>query len=385
MRRYGLFSAGLVASLLVATSVRAETKTPSPLRLLPAESQYLVQIHEPRQFVERVTTLDAVTKFHNLAAVKEQLDATGPRRLRQLLAHFEKKLGATYPQLLDDVAGGGIAIAGTFGDKAPAIMVVQGTDEKRVEQFLAESLEVLEGELKRQESKDRIVGGTYEGVAGHEVGDLFLVRVGATLVAANRKDALSKAIRLHTGKFNKSLLDHPSVLEAKKLLPASPLASVWIDMKPVHASPAGKALYASPRDDINLTILFGGYLDVVGRSPFVCAALALEKDELTLSIRAPRGRDGAGIDRVLHMGDGPVGSRPLLEPKGRPLLVEFPPRPRHPLDRPRQTVPQGHAQRFRGREQEFAHRLRRRPPRKGVGGDRTLFAARRRQRAEGTL
>ncbi len=318
MRRYRLFSAGLVALLVVAASGHADSpKTLSPLRLLPAESHFLIQIHDPRRFVERTYKLDAVEKLQKLSAVKEQLDATTPRRLRQLLAYFEKKLGAKYPQLLDDIAGGGIAIAGTFGDKAPALLVMQGTDEKRVEKFLAEALEVLEGELKRQESKEKIAKGTYEGVVGHKIGDLFIARVGATLIASNHKDAMAKAIRLHTGKDEKSLLDHTSVIESRKTLPTSPLASVWIDMKPVHASPAGKSLYASPRDDLNLTILFGGYLDILGRTPFVCAALTLDKDDLTLSIRAPRGRAGSGPDNALHVGmDLEIGSRPLLEPKG---------------------------------------------------------------------
>ena len=335
-------------------------------------------------FVERITKLDAVEKFQTLAAVKEQLDATTPRRLRQLLAYFEKKLGAKYPQLLDDIAGGGIAVAGTFGGKAPVLLVMQGRDEERVEKFLAEALEVLGGELKRQESKEKIVEVSFAGVPGYKVGDLLLARIGATLVAANHKDAMGKAIGLHNGK-GKSLLDHPSVLEAKKLLPASPLASVWIDMKPVHASPAGKALYASPRDDVQLTVLFGGILDVLGRSPFVCAGLTLEDDALTLSIRAPKGRDGAGPDLALHMGDGKLGSRPLLEPKGVLYSSSF-----HLdlatfwTDRAK-LFPKGAVKGFEDVEQEFAARLRRRRPRQGAGGDRPLEARRRRQRAEGPL
>ena len=318
MRRYGLFSAGLAGLLIVAASVRADSpKMLSPLRLLPAEAHFLIQIHDPRQFVERTYKLDAVEKLQKLSVVKEQLDATTPRRLRQLLAHFEKELGAKYPELLDDIAGGGIAVAGTFGENPPVLMVMQGTDEKRVEKFLSQALEVLEGELKRQESKDKIAKGTYEGVVGYKIGDLLLARVGATLIAANHKEAMGKAIRLHTGKDKKALLDHPSVIESRKLLPASPLASVWIDMKPVHASPAGKSLYVSPRNDFNLTVLFGGYLDILGRTPFVCAGLTLDRDELALTIRAPRGRDGSGPDNALHVGTNlELGSRPLLEPKG---------------------------------------------------------------------
>ena len=80
-------------------------------------------------------------------------------------------------------------------------------------------------------------------------------------------------------------------------------------MKPIQASPAGKNLYTVPRDNAIFTSFIGGYLSVLGRTPFVCAGLTLDKDKLQLSIRA-RGRDGSGVDGALHIGnDQQTGSR----------------------------------------------------------------------------
>jgi hypothetical protein len=88
-------------------------------------------------------------------------------------------------------------------------------------------------------------------------------------------------------------------------------------MGPVQNSPAGRDLYKSPRDNAQLTVLIGKYLDVLGRTPFVCGALTAEKAEFRLTVRAPRGADGMGPDRLLHLPPkGEPGCRPLLEPKG---------------------------------------------------------------------
>ena len=61
--------------------------------------------------------------------------------------------------------------------------------------------------------------------------------------------------------------------EAAALLPQRPLASAWLNMAPIQQSPAGKEFYKSPRDNAQLTVAVGAYLDLLGRSPFVCAPL----------------------------------------------------------------------------------------------------------------
>src|SRR6185437_6539929 len=91
----------------------------------------------------------------------------------------------------------------------------------------------------------------------------------------------------------------------------------WLNMETVRQSPGAKAVYKNlPRDDPNQTVLFGHYLDLLGRAPFVCAGMYPEKGGFLATIRAPRGRDGMGLDRFMHIPPaGTPGSRPLLEPE----------------------------------------------------------------------
>jgi hypothetical protein len=78
-----------------------------------------------------------------------------------------------------------------------------------------------------------------------------------------------------------------------------------------------KAVYKSPRDDSNLTILFGGYIDLLGRAPYLSVGLYQEKDSALLRVRLPRGRQGMGPDRELHIApSGQPGTRPVLLPRG---------------------------------------------------------------------
>jgi hypothetical protein len=68
---------------------------------------------------------------------------------------------------------------------------------------------------------------------------------------------------------------------------------------------------------VNLTVLFGGGIDVATRSPYLTAGLYPGKDGFLATVRLPAGRDGASADFALHVppADGP-GLLPLLEPKG---------------------------------------------------------------------
>ena len=65
-----------------------------------------------------------------------------------------------------------------------------------------------------------------------------------------------------------------------------------------------------------LTVLFGHYFNLIGRSPFICAAVHGDSEGLSASILIPRGREGMGADSLLHVAPaGAPASRPLLKPK----------------------------------------------------------------------
>jgi hypothetical protein len=155
--------------------------------------------------------------------------------------------------------------------------------------------------LARQESSERVVKGAYKEIEAIRIGkNAHLARVGTALLLSNKEEALKRGINLHLAGEKKSLSTVEAVAGAARLLPPDPLLNAWVNMEPAQASQQGKALYKTPRDNFPLTILFGSSLGVLGRTPFVCAGVHAQKDGFLTTIRAPRGREGMGSDRLLH-------------------------------------------------------------------------------------
>lgn len=304
--------------LLALAPAAARADAPSPLRLVPAEADFIVHVPAPKKLADTLRSLDLLDQLQKFAVVKEALDATNARRGRQLLAYVEKRLGAKWPELLDQLAGGGAVLAGKIGNNQPALLVVQSKDETALKKAVAVLVELLDSELARQESKDKVVKTTERGVEAYRVGDgFFMARAGAALLVSNKKSALTAALKLHLGEAKKSLADDASFQEAMKLLPAGPLATAWLNMRPIQQSPEGKDLYKSPRDNFLLTLVAGGYLGVLGQAPSFAAGVYPREDGFHLTFRAPRGYDGMGGDATLHVApQGKATCRPLLRPKG---------------------------------------------------------------------
>jgi hypothetical protein len=337
MRLYRSFASGLFGLTLCVAAARADGPPKgeragvrgSPLHLLPEQADLLVEVKQPRRLVETLTKLEMLKQVRQFAPVRELLDSTPYRRFYQLVAYFEKELGAPWPQLLDRLAGRGAVLGVVFQslheDKAKfgvtptaTLLVIQGGDEKLLRKFFQLGLTVLEQELARQESKDKPVKSSYEGVETVRVGEgLHLAVAGGTLLVGNTEKALQAGLDRSLGRVKSSMADVADVAESGKLLPPEPLASIWFNMEHARKAPEAKALYQSvPRDDPQQTVLLGHYLDLLTRSPFVCAGVYPEKDGFVTTIRVPRGRSGMGLDQLLHVPPpGKPGTRPLLEPK----------------------------------------------------------------------
>ncbi len=310
-------AAGVLCLCLVASS--QGDSPPQAARLVHDGADLLLEVPAPRRLADTLLHLDLLQQLQVFPDFREFLDSTRLRRGLQLVRYLEKELGAPWPELLDRLAGGGAAFAVKFGSQpAPVLLVVQGTDDKLMAKFFQVGLDILDQEIARQEGKDRLVRDSYHGLPTAHAGKQFHAAVaGSVLLVSNSEKALHAGLDRHLGRETKSLADSPLVQESRQLLPKEPLARIWVNLNAAHKSQAGKALYKAPRDDANLTVLVGGYLDLVGRSPYVCAGVYRQDDGFLTTIRVPRGLDGMGNDRYLHLPPaGEPGSRPLLEPKG---------------------------------------------------------------------
>jgi hypothetical protein len=317
MRRFHQWACCLTCLVLVTAAARAD-QIASPLRLIPDNTDVLIEVPNPRQLVEALLNFDAVKDLSQLGVSKELLSSTRYRRFYQLVAYFEKHLGAKWPELLDRLAGDGAALGIKIAPgQAPALLVIQGKDEKLMQRFVQFSVELLEQEIARQEGQEKLVKEKYEEVETYHVGkNLHAARVGSALLIANKWEALQAALDLQLDKEKKSLAAVPAVTDAHKLLPKDPLATLWLNMDSVRQSPQGKEFFKRPRD-LNLTILAGGFLDLLSRTPFVAGGFYKEKDGFVTTLRVPKGREGMGPEAALHLPpEGQPGCRPILEPRG---------------------------------------------------------------------
>jgi hypothetical protein len=317
MRRFR-FTLGCLASLtLLAAAARAEAP-PDPLRLVPDQADFLFKIEDPGALTKTYSSLNLFKEFQKIDSFREAYDSTNFRRFYQLVAYFEKQMGHKWPELLDRLAGGGAALAVRIGDNpAPVLLVVQGKDEKLAGKFFSLARQVLDQELARQESKERLTQSAHRGMPTVHFGKQFhAALVGAALVMSNKPEALHRAIDLHIDGPEKSLARLPGIAEARKVLPPRPLAWAWLNLEKIKQSPQAKNLLAEKQNDALLTVAAGSLLDLARRSPFLCAGIYRETDRLRVTIRFPRGLDGMPAKFALsHPPADQRGSLPLLKPR----------------------------------------------------------------------
>jgi len=147
----------LLLSLFTLALVGPAILAKDPLRFIPAETGAVFKIEKPRALIEAVTKHDLARQAQELQIVRDFLDGAGARRFFQLVAYYERDLGAAWPDLLDKLAGGGIAVGvNKFENGAPALVVIQGTDEATVTKFFDLALKVVEEEAERQEDLESL-------------------------------------------------------------------------------------------------------------------------------------------------------------------------------------------------------------------------------------
>src|SRR5439155_8459556 len=128
-----VFAAGCLLALVAP--VRADT--PDPLRLVPDAADFFVKIEQPSKVIDIPFSNPLFKQLQTLEAVREFYESTNYRRAQQMLAYFERCLGANRLELIDRLAGGGAVVAAKLGpNPAPTLLVIQGKDEKLTQRFL---------------------------------------------------------------------------------------------------------------------------------------------------------------------------------------------------------------------------------------------------------
>lgn len=306
----------LAAALLVA--LPAVARAADPLDCMPPSAQLVLCADSPRKLVEAFTGLDALKAAQKLPQYADVYDSAGAKRAFQLLKLFETELGAKWPELLDQLGGGGAALGLQFADDpAPAILVLQGKDAARAKRAFDLVLKTVEDELTRQGAKDGLKRFDLGGHGAVRVGDLLAACVGKTVLVSNNEPWLKAAAREAERPRPGVIREHLKRTAAAEILPKAPLAWLWVDLKSVKESKAAKDFFDATRQDFLQTLVIGGSIDCVKRADFLAAGLYKEPNGFRVAVRLPAGRDAFPPEFQLHVPPkGTAGTLPPLTPPG---------------------------------------------------------------------
>src|SRR5262249_21909443 len=163
----------------------------------------------------------------------EQLNSTNSRRFTQLIAHFEKTLGRKWPDLLDDLAGDGMALAVRFDPQPPpAMLVMKAKDEERLHRAFDVFVEIVTSELERTESTKKVERHSYRGCIGYKFGDdAYAAIAGPILFYSNNAEAVKLGVDLYINGAGESIAATGKPEAARAMLPGRPMAWTYLDLE----------------------------------------------------------------------------------------------------------------------------------------------------------
>lgn len=309
----------VTTSLLVICSSIFAADSTDPLQRIPGQAGLVFKVENPRQFVTGIVKLDAYRGLQEFPQAKEILESTPVRRFFQTVAYLEKTLGASWPELIDQIAGHGIAIgADITTEPQPVLLVLEGKNEPMVAKAYELFLGGIRDELSRGDAKSELITKDHEGYAVSSTGkDFFSVRIGRAILIANRDVAMSEALKIAAGKSQNRISTNPNLLKARKLAGQSAAIWGWLDLARIKETSQSKAFFASTKKDIFQTMLFGGTVDAVRRADLVAFSIEPTAAGYSWNIRMPAKRSELDPNMAIHAPfHGEPGSRPLLQPKG---------------------------------------------------------------------
>ncbi|MBI2804125.1 MAG: hypothetical protein HYX68_03975 [Planctomycetes bacterium] len=309
---------GILSLLLLSAAPTWAQTAKDPLRFVPGNVEWVVKLDRPRALVDLVEKHHLFQQVQKLAGIREYYDTTTFQQLYQLLTYFEKTLGQDRYEILDDISSGGVVLAARLTPPKGVVLIVQSRDESKLRRFLDVGLDVLQKELDRQESKDKLKRSKYQGFDVGQIGPkLTFAIVDGALLVSNESKALKPILDFTAKKDAKtSILQLPSFVAAYKMAPAKKLAWTWLHVAELRKNDGFKnGLSAAGIDPLQM-LLFGGLADQLRRTPYIAASLVEDKGTFRLSATMPVGsKTMAPLKHMMLPLDGRGTLPPLTVPR----------------------------------------------------------------------
>lgn len=291
-------------------AVVAPAASDSVASLFSADSLAFVEIARPDQLTDEIAGHPVMQRALELDGIKQALRSPQYLAFRMGLGFVEGQLGATWPELVQKLAGGGIAAA-VGNDGRTVVLVIRSSDEPLLRRALGTLLNFAVTQAKNAggESPFRV---EEDGDAKLAVFDgMTLARRGADVVVSNERSAVMRVIDRLRGQSG----DDPGLAARPELLDAAGNADAiraWVDLDRVRRLGLSRELFRGMADNPGTELVLGGVLEALQDSPWLTATLTLEERDLQLSLEAALDAGKVASSRQYFFGPDGQASAPAL-------------------------------------------------------------------------
>jgi chemotaxis protein histidine kinase CheA len=277
------------------------------------ETLLYAEVPAPEAVVQKLLQHPTVATALELDAVKPNLRSPEFLAFKTGLTLVEASLGGTWPELVADLGGAGIAAAVLPGENR-FVVIMQARDEARLKKA-AESLLNLIALQARNEGRDQPWRIESRGAAKIAIFDGFaMVRSGVQMVLATRiEDAEAAIKRLEQPAANNSLASTPAFQAARQKLHrehSTADAFLWANLESIRAAGLAPALDQSVSDNPVAELLLGGWLVALGSNPSASVVLQLDDSHLRVEALTDYRSEMAAGPRDYWFGEAGTGQAP---------------------------------------------------------------------------
>ncbi len=303
------FSA-LLAWILVSFMPGMLRAEKTAAQLLPAGTVFFAEIGNPADLAETLVEHPLVEKLLELDAYQQFLGSPEFERFERLLGSAEEQLDSTWPEILTDLAGGGISVAFDLNTQGGALLA-----EARDAESLARLRDAFL-KLAANGQEDGIKQGEYRGVTAYEFNEQFkfltienwlIVVTESKLAAAILDRYLDSEQDLH-----ETLAATDAFQSARRSLKGTETAWAYLGLKPIRLFGGLVALSTAARENMAVELLMGGIVEAAKRADYVTATVQLDDEFSRIALALPCDDTSLKEGREYFFGPGGQGVAPAI-------------------------------------------------------------------------
>lgn len=299
------------------------------LRLLPSNTVAFVQIPQPRRAVEQIISYFHQLELQRFDEVQELLKSTPSQRFSSFLQYLEKQYARSWPRLLDDVSGKGVALAlvPVSGTKDLQLLAsIEANNSEVLKQAYLAALDVIKQESEQNDQPIVAKQKPYRQILVTSLGNKFFVALHQNYVlASSNAGVMTAAIDQLLDKNQLTICQNSRFVVQERPVHDHVMAWGWVDL--VHFKSTAKEQieqFKLPTNDLIPQMILGGLFDTVIRSDHAWFAVKYEVKGPVLEVGTPYGRQVSQEGARIHMHDPARESiLPLLNPTGTLFSSSF--------------------------------------------------------------